>query len=82
LSHEILFMTIIFKRFLMVFCLTSFFFSLTFSSSISSCGLITTPGSYTLTNNLSSSSGNCLVISTSNVSLDCQSYSIIDSGSS
>jgi len=42
---------------------------------ISSCAYISRPGSYTLTQNISSS-GTCITIGADNVTLDCKGYSI------
>ncbi|MEM4375858.1 MAG: right-handed parallel beta-helix repeat-containing protein, partial [Candidatus Woesearchaeota archaeon] len=42
---------------------------------LSSCGVISSPGSYALTQNVSSS-GTCFNIQTSNVELDCQGFTI------
>ena len=63
----------------------SFLFLIGFASSISisSCGTISSPGDYTLSNNLivypqNVSSGKCISILASNVSFDCQGYKISD----
>lgn len=53
------------------------------ASEIGSCGVISQPGEYFLSGNLSSSAGNCLtfaVSSESPVELDCKGFSIIDKG--
>ncbi len=54
--------------------------SVTFAATgISSCQLITAPGEYSLTNNLTHSGFNvCIDIQTSDVMLDCDGYSISD----
>ncbi|MFA6190384.1 MAG: Ig-like domain-containing protein [Candidatus Staskawiczbacteria bacterium] len=52
------------------------------TTSVGTCGTITSSGTYTLTTDLSVSSGNCIVISASNVTLSGgSSYSINVSGS-
>lgn len=70
----------IFKFFqLCLFCLLIFIFNV-YSTNISSCQTISSSGSYTLNQSLSTT-GNCLTITSSNVSLDCQNF-IIDGDSS
>ena len=49
-------------------------------TNVSSCGIISSPGEYTLNKSIIISGANCINITTDDVTLDCQGYSINGTG--
>jgi len=63
----------LFKLFLLIPIIV---FSIYFVNALTDCGSIAEAGNYALSNDINISSGTCLDITTSNVSVDCQGHAI------